>query len=120
MSLFSKQGIVLEKTIDREDLTSRIVSLKARLKSKTDILTRLRSFFDNADFAATLKIEQTMNQLVNEIEQVKGELRVLENRSRWAVVKISFDFVRRDEPVSLSSPFKWLNTVGLERFIEEF
>jgi len=120
LQLISDKGLVLEKSIERQDLTEAIAQLEGRLKSKRAILARLRGFFDDSNVQATLRIEQTMTDLVTEIEQVKGELRVLGERSRWAVVDVAFQFKQRDRIVYVHSPFEWLNTVNLDRFLEDF
>jgi hypothetical protein len=116
----AEQGMVIEKSLEREDLTLEIAELEGRLKSKREILARLRGFFDDSDAVATLEIEQTMNGLVMEIEQVQGRLRVLNDRADWAVLSIAFRFRERDRVVYVQSPFEWLNTASLDRFLQEF
>jgi hypothetical protein len=101
----SEKGIVVEKNLERSDLTQSIAELKGRLKSKQEILSRMRSFFDDSDATATLAIEQTLTGLVIEIEQVRGALRVFGDRADWAVLDISFQFRERDRVVYVSSPF---------------
>jgi hypothetical protein len=120
MTYAAEQGYLIEKTLAREDLTREIAELEGRLKSKTEILARLRRFFNDSDVAATLEIEQTMTGLVLEIESVRGRLRYLNNRADWAVLDISFQFRERDRIVYIQSPFEWLNTASLDHFIEEF
>jgi hypothetical protein len=116
----SSQGLVIEKTLERADLTQEIARLEGQLESKRETLSRLRGFFDDSNAEATLRIEQAMTDIVTEIEQVKGQLRVADERSKWAVVEISFEFRERDRIIYVSSPFEWLNSVGLTRFQEEF
>jgi hypothetical protein len=113
-------GLVLEKTLNREDLTLRIAELTGMLKSKREILGRTRKFLDDSDVPATLEIERAMTGLVMEIEQLQGSLRVLKDRVAFAVVDISFEFRERDKIVYVQSPFEWLNTVDLGQFSEEF
>lgn len=120
LTLYSEHGILLEKSIERTDLTREIATLEGQLESKRHILTQLRAFFDDSNVEATLKIEKTMSELVTEIEQVKGALRVLKEKSRWAVVNISFRFQDRDRIIYVSSPFSWLNSVNLTDFMERF
>jgi hypothetical protein len=120
LQLIAAEGLVLEKTLDRQDLTLEIAQLDGQLGAKRAVLTRLRGFFDDSGVQATLRIEQTMTELVTEIEQVKGRLRVLEERARFARVEISFRFKQRDRLIYVHSPFEWLNTVSLDRFLEEF
>ncbi len=117
---FGALGIVIEKSISRTDVTRDVANLEGSLRSKMDILAKLRTFFDNTDLSSTLQIEQSMNQLVSEIESIKGALRLLRDQSGWAVVDISFQFRERDKVLYVSSPFDWLNTANLDRFLEEF
>jgi hypothetical protein len=120
LQLAADEGLVIEKTLERQDLTESIAQLEGRLKSKLEILRRLRGFFDDSNVSATLRIEQTMTDLVAEIEDVKGQLRVARERARFAVVDISFQFKKRDRIIYVHSPFDWLNTVNLDRFLEDF
>ena len=113
-------GLVLEKTLARQDLTETIADLEGRLRSKQAIFTQLRAFFDRSNLQATLDIERTMTSLVNETEAIKGQLRVERDRSRWALVQVDFQFQARDRLVYVDSPFEWLNTLDLARFLADF
>lgn len=113
-------GLVLEKTLARQDLTETIADLEGRLRSKQAIFTQLRAFFDRSNLQATLDIERTMTALVNETEAIKGQLRVERDRSRWALVQVDFQFQARDRLVYVDSPFEWLNTLDLARFLADF
>lgn len=113
-------GVVLEKTLARADLTQSIAQLEARLRSKFEILGRLRQLIDDSDVAATLNIERNMSALVQEMEAIKGSLRVETERARWAVVDLAFDFRERERLVYVHSPFDWLNTVDVGRFNADF
>ena len=117
---FSKQGIVVTKTIKRKDLTLEIAQLEGKLMSQLEILKKLRGFFDDSDFAATLDIERSMSSLVNEIESVKGRLRYLKEQSKWAVIEVNFRFRERERVMYVASPFEWLNGANLDAFLEEF
>lgn len=113
-------GIVLEKSLQRVDLTEQIVQLEAKLRSKREILGRLRSFFDDADTQSTLRIERSMTQLVAEIEQLQGELNVAQANVRQGHVQVSFQFHPRQRITYVRSPFEWINTLDLDRFDNDF
>lgn len=113
-------GLVLDRSMDRKDLTARIAQLEARVRSKSEILERVRTFVGDSNVQATLEIERSLTGLVTELEQVKGQLRVERERARHAVVSVSFRFPKRDRLVSVESPFEWLNGVDLDRFLQEF
>jgi hypothetical protein len=120
LARIGKAGLVMQKSLTREDLSLEIAKLEGQLESKRAILAELRRFFDTSDVAATLAIEKNMTDLVVELESVKGRLRVLRERAQWVVIHVRFQFKPRDRITRVASPFEWLNTVDLERFLAEF
>jgi hypothetical protein len=120
LARIGKAGLVMEKSLTREDLSLDIAKLEGQLESKRAILAELRRFFDTSDVAATLAIEKNMTDLVVELESVKGRLRVLRERAQWVVILVRFQFKPRDRITRVASPFEWLNTVDLDRFLTEF
>lgn len=116
----TEQGHVVSKELTREDLTEELADLEGKLRSKQSILGELRAFFDDSNLEATLDIERRMNDLVGQLEAVKGKLRVQQDRARWARVDVSFRFEERNRVVYVHSPFGWLNTVDLDRFVRSF
>jgi hypothetical protein len=114
------RGVVLEKTLARNDLTQTIGQLEAQLRSKQEIFGRLRALIDSSGVAATLQIERDMSELVQEMESIKGQLRVQRERARWARIDVAFNFRQRDRLVYVASPFEWINTVDLQRFVGDF
>jgi len=113
-------GFLLERSIEREDLTERIGQLEAQRRSKREILKKLRGLLERGGVRATLDVERSMTRLVAELETVEGQLRVAKDRSRWAVVDLSFQYRQRARSRSVRSPFGWVNTVDLERFLNDF
>lgn len=113
-------GLVIEKTLERADLTGEIAQLEALLRSKREIFDRLRRLVDGADTTATLRIEQSMSALVAEMEAIAGRLRVERSRAQHAVIDISFEFRERERIVYVRSPFDWLNSVDLGQFDARF
>ncbi|MBU0550151.1 DUF4349 domain-containing protein [Myxococcota bacterium] len=116
----STHGLVMQKTLQRADLTEEIAREEGRLRSKAKIFKKLRTFFDGSNLHATLEIERNMRTLVQEIEQIKGALRVQRERARWAAVTVQFQFRAKAKITYVHSPFDWLNTVDLPRFQREF
>lgn len=116
----SGAGIVLQKTLQRVDRTDEIVQLRARLKSKREILGRLRGLLDDADTNSTLRVEGTMNQLVGEVEQLQGELNVATAAVQTGRVMVSFQYHQRQRITYVRSPFQWLNTLDIDRFLADF
>lgn len=113
-------GALLERTLASEDIADEIAQLEAQRKSKTEMLERLHGLLDGAPLDGTLRVEQSLTQLVLELEQVKGSLRLLRHRAKFAVLDVAFRFPERDRVVYVSSPFEWLNSVDLDRFLGDF
>lgn len=113
-------GIVLQKSLQRVDLTEQIAQMQARLKSKREILERLRTFFADSDTQSTLRIEQSMTQLVIEIEHLQGELHVADASAKMATVQASFQYHQRQRISYVRSPFEWLNSLDIDRFLADF
>ena len=120
VDLLAGSGVVVEKALQRRDRTEIIAQLEARLRSKHEIFDRLRKFLDDSNVSATLKVESSMTQLVRELEQLKGELEVERASTRHALLVARFEFHRQGRITYVRSPFDWLNTVDLDRFLSEF
>lgn len=113
-------GLVLGRTLQRGDRTEIIADLQARLKTKREVFQRLRTFLDDSNVAATLKVERSMSALVSDLENLRGQLEMEEQSVRNAVVRVSFQYRREARIDEVRSPFDWLNTVDVERFMRDF
>lgn len=113
-------GTALDKSLQRVDRTEYIAQLEAKLKSKREIFQRLRTFIDDSNVQATLKIERSMTALVAELEALKGDLEVERASVELATLQVNFQFHQQDRIAYVKSPFEWLNSVDLARFLAEF
>ncbi len=120
MATAAAQGHVVERSITREDVTEPIAELEGRLRSKQEVLGRLRALLKDSAVEATLDIEKTMTTIVEELEAAKGQLRVLQDRARFSTLDISFRFRRKERIERTSSPFEWLNSTDLDHFLGGF
>ena len=116
----SQTGLVLARTLQRSDRTEVIADLQARLRTKRDIFQRLRTFLDDSNVAATLKVERSMTALVTDLERLRSELEVEETNVRNAAVRVTFQFHQERRMDQVVSPFEWLNTLDLEQFLGAF
>jgi hypothetical protein len=116
----SQSGLVLARTLQRNDRTEVIADLQARLRTKRDIFHRLRAFLDDSNVSATLKVERSMTALVTDLERLRGELEVEEANVRNAAIRVTFQFHQERHVDQVVSPFAWLNTLDLEQFMGNF
>ena len=120
MDATSEEGSVLDKHLSRQDLTEPIKQLEGKVRSKGEILERLRGFVDDSNVQATLRIEREMTRLVHELESVKGQLQVQRDRATWASLQINFRYRKTGRITYVKSPFSWLNSVDINTFLRSF
>lgn len=120
LAFVNTQGYVIDKQLTRRDLTEAIARTRGRLRSKATTLAQLRSFLDDSKVAATLQVERTMTAIITELERLKGRLRVDLSRAAMAQVQISFQFRNPTRLRYVRSPFAWINSVDVQKFLREF
>ncbi|WP_042150157.1 DUF4349 domain-containing protein [Paucisalibacillus sp. EB02] len=80
---------VLESTISGQDVTEEYVDLESRLKSKRVVEERLLSFMEKAEKTEDLlTISNDLAKVQEEIEEVLGRMKYLENRAELATITI--------------------------------
>ncbi|WP_377887818.1 DUF4349 domain-containing protein [Alkalihalobacillus sp. R86527] len=81
-----------EKSISGSDVTEEFVDLEARLKAKENVKSRLESFLKKAEKTEDLlAISNDLSQIQEEIEQLKGRMKYLNNQSDYSTVTISLE-----------------------------
>ncbi|HET7580758.1 MAG TPA: DUF4349 domain-containing protein [Bacillales bacterium] len=83
-------GKVENRRIHGQDVTKHYVDLKSHLKAKIAVKNRLKSFLKKAkDAGDLLDISNQLANVQGDTEQIKGEMKYLENHSALATVTIS-------------------------------
>lgn len=81
---------VVERNVTGQDVTEQYVDLKARLKSKRAVEERLLAFMKDAKKTEDLlKISSDLATVQEEIEQLVGQIKYLENQTSFSTVTIS-------------------------------
>ncbi|WP_335872841.1 DUF4349 domain-containing protein [Bacillus sp. 2205SS5-2] len=93
INLTSEEAVEVEdKQISGQDVTEEYVDLESRLKAKRVVEERLLTFMKEAEKTEDLlKISNDLSKVQEEIEQVVGRLRFLENQTSFATVRISMN-----------------------------
>ena len=69
---------------------------------------------ETADARSVVRVEQQIIQAIVQIEQIKGQIRVLEDQAAYARVTVDFRFRDRAAPRrDGSSSFAWLNSLNI-------
>lgn len=99
---------VYDRVVNGEDVTEEYVDLESRLKSKRVVEARLLTFMENAEKTEDLlKISSDLARVQEEIEQLLGRMKYLENQSSLSTVTITMN---EDKLVSAKLDNQDLNT----------
>ncbi|MEO6629104.1 MAG: DUF4349 domain-containing protein [Aquihabitans sp.] len=91
MADLSALGKVLERNIDSQDVTDQVVDLQGRLKNAEVSSERLRQLLAKAENVVNiLAIEGELTKRETEIEQLTGQLKVLNNQVDLATITVRF------------------------------
>jgi len=89
MSDLRRLGTVESQSISGQDVTSQFVDLEARLRTwQTQEAVLLRLMRRATSIEATLRVQNQLQEVQFKIEQIKGQLRVLENQTSLATIQI--------------------------------
>ncbi|CAH0165894.1 MULTISPECIES: DUF4349 domain-containing protein [Bacillaceae] len=81
---------VVGRNVTGQDVTEQYVDLKARLKSKRAVEERLLAFMKDAEKTEDLlKISSDLAVVQEEIEQLTGQMKYLENQTSYSTVTIT-------------------------------
>lgn len=99
---------VVERSVTGQDVTEQYVDLKARLKSKRAVEERLLAFMKDAKKTEDLlKISSDLATVQEEIEQLVGQIKYLENQTSFSTVTITLS---QDQIIVPGIDNKELNT----------
>lgn len=80
---------VLQRNINGQDVTEQYVDLQSRLKSKRVVEERLTGFMKEAKKTEDLlKIASELGKVQEEIEQIIGKMKYLENQTDYSTIRI--------------------------------
>lgn len=81
---------ILERVVRGEDVTEQYVDLASRLKSKKAVEARLLEFMKNATKTDDLlQISSDLGEVQEEIEQLTGKMKYLENQASMSTITIN-------------------------------
>lgn len=83
-------GTVEGQTISGQDVTSEFVDLDSRLRTwETQEVVLLKLMRQATSVEATLRVQRELQDVQFRIEQIKGQLRLLDNRTSLATIQVS-------------------------------
>lgn len=102
------------------DVSEQYRDLDVRLRNALSMQARLQALLDQAEsIEDALAIERELERVTLQIEQMRGQLRVLTDRIAFSTITLRFQQVATsDVPTDeYRLPFGWLNGMGVERLL---
>ncbi len=84
-------AIIYRSSRQSEDVTVKLVDLKAKLKVAEENLKRLQALSRTAGLDDLLDLEKALHNTLQEVENKKGEIRFLEESAKMFAVKINMN-----------------------------
>jgi hypothetical protein len=114
-------GSTTDKSFSRTDLTNDYLNLVAGIQAKEYLLKQYFDILDSSGTEGIYPVSREIADLQNNLEILKGQMRGMIERMKYAEIRISFNFNDRRVPlVSGNSDFQWLNSVDLPSLLEDF
>jgi hypothetical protein len=114
-------GSTTDKSFSRIDLTNDYLNLVAGIQAKEYLLKQYFDILDSSGTEGIYPVSREIADLQNNLEILKGQMRGMIERMKYAEIRIYFNFNDRRVPlVSGNSDFRWLNTVDLPSLLEDF
>ncbi len=114
-------GRVADRSYNSQDLSEQLLGLRTSLGSREQALARYLEVLQIAGADALVVVGQQVDQSIAEIESIKGQIQLLENRAAYAQLTLSYRFVDRSAPSPTgNSSFAWINEVNLYALLYDF
>lgn len=117
-------GVIRHRQISSQDVTAEFNDVTLRLDTAMKSRARLTALLERAEkMEDILRIEKEIRRLTQEIESMKGRLRLLGDQIAYSTITVTF---QKDAPEIAPlnrqrySRFAWIRRVGLERVLSDF
>ena len=83
---------VVDENASGEDVTDQYVDLQSQLTNLEATRERIKSFLDDAtNVDEALRINQQLSEIERQIEEIKGRINYLQNRSAFSTITVNID-----------------------------
>ena len=113
-----KLGDVTFRQVTTDDVTAEYTDLEIRLKNALSVRDRLQALLEKAQkVEEAIEVERELQRLTNEIETMKGRLKLLQELAAYSTIDVSFSERSSQLKSRVELPFPWLETLGLEHLL---
>lgn len=109
---------LIEYLPSAEDVREEILFLQSGIESREEILQENLEYLDKTDVSGTLAIEKEVLDILRELEDLKGRLKLLNQNRTYAYAEVALSFQTQTLPEKLPSSFEWLSKLDFYSFIQ--
>lgn len=89
LELLREKGEVARESVNGQDVTAEFTDLGARLKTQTELESRLRTLLlQAANVEETIRVEQELARVRTEIERIQGRRNQIENQAKLSTITV--------------------------------
>lgn len=115
-SVLRDNGILVDYSVNSSDINQEFLAAVKQLEAREKLLLEYRRLIGSSNLSGTLSLERELTALFNEIEALKGRIRMFENRLDYLEAEISFYSEENPLPPAGESPFGWINRIDFYSF----
>jgi hypothetical protein len=119
MQAIDEAGGILARQVRAEDVGQQYRDLRIRISALDTMRQRLEQLLARAENVQhALQVERELERVVTQLEQMKGQLRHLDDQIAYSTITLLFQPVQTpqvDEQFEL--PFRWLRELGVDRLM---
>jgi len=113
-----KLGDVNFRQVTTDDVTAEYTDLEIRLANAQSVRSRLQALLEKAQkVEEALAVERELQRLTDEIETMKGRLKLLQELAAYSTIDVAFSERSSALKSRVELPFPWLETMGLEHLL---
>jgi len=106
-------GEVLERVVQAQDASERIVDLESRLRSAYTLRDRLIVLIERAqNVEHALRAEQELARVIEQIELIQGRLRLATQQVAYATITLTIHRTPEEQRLTPGIPIAWVRDLG--------
>lgn len=116
---FLKLGDVISHQVTTKDVTAEYTDLEIRIKNAVVVRQRLEELLTRTqNVEEALKVEKELRRLTDELEVMKGRIKLLKELSSYSTITVHFSERTSQIRSRVALPFPWLRELGLHRLLD--
>ncbi|MBM4036480.1 MAG: DUF4349 domain-containing protein [Planctomycetes bacterium] len=115
IAMVEKLGEVTKKEIKGADVTEQVRDLRIRLQNAEQLRQRLLKLLEKSEkVEETLKVEQELARVTENIELLKGKLQYVETQVALSTLTVHLNSALPQREIAMPVPFGWIQELGYD------